>query len=131
VQALEAGVDVAIVTTKAERFARALLSAQDTRLAAVPIIGREPERAVPKAETLLRLARDRGLPAGGDGLWFVEDMLETLTLVRATAGLGKARLFLAGWGYNTLEQRATAGRHGGASLLSLRDFAGAFAEWPR
>jgi phosphoglycolate phosphatase-like HAD superfamily hydrolase len=131
VQALEAGVDVAIVTTKAERFARALLSAQDTRLAAVPIIGREPERAVPKAETLLRLARDRGLPAGGDGLWFVEDMLETLTLVRATAGLGKARLFLAGWGYNTLEQRATAGRHGDASLLSLRDFAGAFAEWPR
>jgi phosphoglycolate phosphatase-like HAD superfamily hydrolase len=84
VQALDAGVRVVIVTTKAERFARALLAAQHPRLVAVPIIGREPDRAVPKPQSLRRLASEQGLPADGAGLWFVEDMLETLELVGAT-----------------------------------------------
>jgi phosphoglycolate phosphatase-like HAD superfamily hydrolase len=131
VQALDDGVQVAIVTTKAARFARALLAAQDPRLGAVPIIGREPDRTVPKPESLLRLGRDRGLPAEGAGLWFVEDMLETLELVRATPGLGGARLFLAGWGYNTLEQRAVAGSEGHVVLLSLQDIAAPFRDWVR
>jgi hypothetical protein len=86
---------------------------------------------VPKPESLLRLARDHAVAAGGAGLWFVEDMLETLELVRATTGLTAARLFLAGWGYNTLEQRATVGGNGHVSLLSLRDFAAPFRDWPR
>jgi phosphoglycolate phosphatase-like HAD superfamily hydrolase len=130
-RALDEGVPVAIVTTKAERFARALLAAQDPRLAALPVIGREPDRTIPKAETLQRLARDHGLAGGGDGLWFVEDMLETLDRVRAAPELGRARLFLAGWGYNTLEQRAVAGSRGQVRLVSLRDFSGAFGDWPR
>lgn len=131
VQALDDGVRVTIVTTKAERFARALLAAQDSRLGAVAIIGREPGRTVPKPETLVRLGRAHGLPAGGAGLWFVEDMLETLELVRATPGLEATRLFLAGWGYNTLEQRAVAGSNGHVILLSLRDVAAPFRDWPR
>ena len=131
VQALDAGVHVAIVTTKAERFARALMTSQDPRLAAVPIIGREPDRTVPKPESLLRLGREHGAPADGGGLWFVEDMLETLELVRATPGLARTRLFLAGWGYNTLEQRAIAGSSGHVGLLSLRDFAAPFRDWRR
>jgi phosphoglycolate phosphatase-like HAD superfamily hydrolase len=131
VQALDAGVQITIVTTKAARFARALLAAQHPRLAAVPIIGREPDRTVPKPDSLLRLLRDHGLPADGAGLWFVEDMLETLERVRATPGLGAARLFLAGWGYNTLEQRATLSASRDISLLSLADFAGPFRAWPR
>lgn len=131
VQALDAGVHVAIVTTKAERFARALLAAQDPRLASVPIIGREPDRTVPKPESLLRLGRDHGLPADASGLWFVEDMLETLELVRATPGLDGARLFLAGWGYNTLEHRAIAGSDGRIVLLSLRDIVAPFPDWRR
>jgi phosphoglycolate phosphatase-like HAD superfamily hydrolase len=130
VQALDAGVHVAIVTTKAERFARALLASQHPRLAAVPIIGREPDRTVPKPETLLRLGREHAA-ADGAGLWFVEDMLETLDLVRATAGLTGTRLFLAGWGYNTLEQRAIVGSGGHVGLLSLQDFGAPFRAWPR
>src|SRR5688572_30457105 len=126
VRALDEGVQLAIVTTKAERFARALLTAQHPRLAAVSIIGREPERTVPKPESLLRLGREHGLAADGAGLWFVEDMLETLELVRATPGLTGARLFLAGWGYNTLEHRALLGGQRHVGLLSLRDFAAAF-----
>ena len=125
-QALDEGVQVAIVTTKAERFARALLRSQHPRLAAVPIIGREPDRTVPKPESLLRLGREHGLPPTGAGLWFVEDMLETLELVRATSGLSEARLFLAGWGYNTLEHRASAGGSSHVGLLSLHDFAAPF-----
>jgi hypothetical protein len=131
VRALDDGIYVAIVTTKAERFARALLTAQDPRLGTVPIIGREPDRAVPKPESLLRLAREHDLPAGGGGLWFVEDMLETLELVHRTAGLGSTRLFLAGWGYNTLEQRAVAGADDHVTLLSLPDFAAPFDAWLR
>jgi hypothetical protein len=78
----------------------------------------------------LRLAADRGVPAGGQGLWFVEDLLETLEAVLRTPGLDAARLFLAGWGYNTLEHRAsvTGNRH--LALLSLRDFAAPFDAWP-
>jgi phosphoglycolate phosphatase-like HAD superfamily hydrolase len=131
VQALDAGVHVVIVTTKAARFARALLVAQHARLAAVPIIGREPDRAVPKPQSLRRLASERGLPGDGAGLWFVEDMLETLELVCATPGLTGTRLFLAGWGYNTLEQRAITGRTGHIRLLSLPTFAASFRDWPR
>lgn len=130
-QALDAGVTVAVVTTKAERFARALLSAQHEHLGALPMIGREPDRTVPKAESLARLASDHRLPRGAGGLWFVEDLLETLESVRAAPGLDAARLFLADWGYNSLEQRATAGSHGHVALLSLADFGGPFAGWPR
>ena len=130
-RAVDEGARLVIVTTKAERFARALLTAHEPRLAAVPIIGREPERAVPKPESLLRLAREHGLPAGAEGLWFVEDMLETLEIVHATRRLAGARLFLAGWGYNTLEQRAIVGGRRHIGLLSLRDIAAPFGDWPR
>jgi phosphoglycolate phosphatase-like HAD superfamily hydrolase len=128
---VDAGVGVAVVTTKAARFARALLATLHPRLATLPVIGREPDRAMPKPESLLRLAAEWRLPAGGRGLWFVEDLLETLEAVRRTPGLDAARLFLAGWGYNTLEQRAVATGQRHLALLSLRDFAAPFAAWPR
>jgi phosphoglycolate phosphatase-like HAD superfamily hydrolase len=128
--ALETGTPVAIVTTKAERFARALLAAQDGRLVALPVVGREPGRTVPKPETLARLAAEHGLGAGAAGLWFVEDLLETLEAVHATPGLGAARLFLVAWGYNTLEQRASVGWSGHVRLLSPGTWAAPFAAWP-
>lgn len=131
VQARDDGIPVVVVTTKAERFARALLAAEDPRLATLAIIGREPDRTVPKPQSLLRLAREHDLSSDARGLWFVEDMLETLEVVRVTPGLGAARLFLAGWGYNTLEHRAIVGRGGPVCLLSLRDVAAPFAHWPR
>ena len=129
-RALSDGVDVVVVTTKAERFARALLRSQDARLGALPIVGRDPDRTVPKSETLARRAPERALE-GGRGVWFIEDLLETLELVHGTPALDGVRLFLAAWGYNTLEQRAAAGVRGAVAVLSLSDFARPFPAWPR
>jgi len=131
VQILTDGTPIAIVTTKAERFARALLAAQDARLADVPIVGREPGRAIPKPESLTRLAAAHRLQLGAQGLWFVEDLLETLDAVRAAPALAAARLFLADWGYNTLEQRASVGWRAHVRLLSPAVWAAPFAAWPR
>jgi phosphoglycolate phosphatase-like HAD superfamily hydrolase len=126
--ALDDGVRVVIVTTKAERFARALLAARSARLGALPIVGREPSRAVPKLETLTRLAHEHGL-GDGDGLWFVEDLLETLDGVHRAPGLANARLFLAAWGYNTVEDRAGVDLTPHITLLSRTRFTASFSEW--
>ena len=108
-----------------------MLGAQDARLAALPIVGREPGRAIPKPESLTRLAAAHGLQPGAQGLWFVEDLLETLEAVHATAALRAARLFLADWGYNTLEQRASVGWSRHVRLLSLGVWAAPFSAWLR
>jgi phosphoglycolate phosphatase-like HAD superfamily hydrolase len=131
VDIVAAGTLVAIVTTKAERFARALLAAQDTRLTELSVVGREPGHTIPKPESLARLAAAHGLQGGAEGLWFVEDMLGTLEAVQATPALGAARLFLADWGYNTLEQRASVGWSRHVRLLSLGAWATPFSAWPR
>ena len=130
VQTLVEGTPIAVVTTKAERFARALLAAQDARLRDLPIVGREPGRTIPKPESLARLAAAHGLQPGAEGLWFVEDLLETLDAVHATLALAAARLFLADWGYNTLEQRASVGWRRHVRLLSLGAWTTPVAAWP-
>ena len=130
VQTVAEGRPVALVTTKAERFARTLLTAQDSRLEQLPIVGREPGRAIPKPESLVRLAAAHGLQAGAEGLWFVEDLLQTLDSVHATPALAAARLFLADWGYNTLEQRASVGWRPHVRLLSLGAWNAPFSSWP-
>jgi phosphoglycolate phosphatase-like HAD superfamily hydrolase len=131
IEIIEDGTPVAVVTTKAERFARALLAAQDSRLGQLPVVGREPGRAIPKPESLTRLAAAHGLQPGAQGLWFVEDLLETLEAVHAAPALAAARLFLADWGYNTLEQRASVGWNRHVRLLSSGAWAAPFAAWPR
>lgn len=127
--ALDDGVRVVIVTTKAERFARALLAAHGARLGALTVVGREPSRAIPKLETLALLAEEHGLRDGAR-LWFVEDLLETLESVRRIPRLAAVRLFLADWGYNTIEDRARVERTPHIALLSLARFTAAFAAWP-
>jgi phosphoglycolate phosphatase-like HAD superfamily hydrolase len=117
-----------IVTTKTERFARALLAGADPRLAAMTVIGREPGQPVPKPAILRRLADGHGLGADGAGIWFVEDMLETLEATAARADMAGVRLFLADWGYNTPADRARVG--GRIALLSLQHFAGPLETWP-
>jgi hypothetical protein len=118
-----------IVTTKAERFVRALLAAQRPAFARLRIVGRDPARVVSKPETLHRLIGEHALPAGGDTLWFVEDLLETLESVHRDPRLGRVRLLLAGWGYNTLEDRAAAGWRAHTTLLTLSAFAADWAAW--
>lgn len=125
---LEGPTQVVIVTTKTERFARALLTGADPRLSGLTVIGREPGQPVPKPTILRRLADGRGLGADAAGVWFVEDMLETLETTAARADVAGTRLFLADWGYNTPADRARTG--GRIALLSLAQFATPFAAWP-
>jgi phosphoglycolate phosphatase-like HAD superfamily hydrolase len=128
---LEGPTEVVIVTTKTERFARALLTGADARLSALRVIGREPGRPVPKPDILRRLADARGLGPAATGLWFVEDMLETLEATAGRSDLAGVRLFLADWGYNTPADRdrvtATRGR---ITLLSLERFTASLDTWP-
>jgi phosphoglycolate phosphatase-like HAD superfamily hydrolase len=119
-----------VVTTKTERFARALLVGADPRLAAVTVIGREPGQPVPKPTILRRLADRDGLGADAAGVWFVEDMLETLEATAKQADLAGARLFLADWGYNTPADRARVAGGGRIALLSLERFATPLERWP-
>ena len=121
--------EVVIVTTKAERFVRLLLTSADPRLAPVTVIGREPGKPVPKPDILRRLADRAGLGADATGLWFVEDMLETLETTTERADLAGVRLFLADWGYNMPEERARLGAAGRIRLLPLDRFAAPLASW--
>ena len=124
------GPRVVIVTTKAERFVRALLAAQNPRLTTIEVIGREPGAPVPKPVTLRRLAdKYVGVGTDGTGLWFVEDMLETLEATATRAELAGAGLFLAEWGYNTAGDRASLNAAGRIRLLSLDRFAGPLEAW--
>lgn len=127
-RARDDGIEVVIVTTKASRFARSLLASQSPRLGEIRIIGREPGRATSKQDILRRCITQRAMPEDGRGLWFVEDMLETLEHVGAA--LTGARLFLAAWGYNTLQQRALVSLQRRVTLLSLGDFARDLRLWP-
>src|SRR5689334_11996243 len=106
---LEGPTQVVIVTTKTERFARAPLNGADPGLAAITVIGREPGQPVPKPTILRRLAGGKALSGEAAGVWFVEDMLETLEATAARPDLTGARLFLAAWGYNTPADRARTG----------------------
>src|SRR4030095_16102158 len=92
--------------------------------------GGAPGAPVPKPVTLRRLADKYGVGADGTGLWFVEDMLETLEATATRPELAGARLFLADWGYNTAEDRASVGAAGRIRRLSLDCFAGPLEAWP-
>jgi phosphoglycolate phosphatase-like HAD superfamily hydrolase len=120
--------DIVVVTTKTERFAHALLVGADRRLSGLAVIGREPGKPTPKPDILRRLAEGQGLGPGGAGIWFVEDLMETLEATASLADLAAARLFLADWGYNTAADRLRAG--GRIALLSLEVFTGPLEHWP-
>jgi len=127
---LDGPIHVVIVTTKAERFVRSLLTAERPRLAEITVIGREPGKPVPKPDILRRLADRDGLGPDAAGLWFVEDMLETLDTTAERTDLAGARLFLADWGYNTPHDRARLKSGGRISLLPLSRFATPPGTWP-
>jgi phosphoglycolate phosphatase-like HAD superfamily hydrolase len=121
---------VVIVTTKTERFARALLAGADARLSAIAVIGREPGQPVPKPVILRRLADGQGLGAVAAGVWFVEDMLETLEATARRPEVAGVRLFLCDWGYNTPADRAhVTAAAGRITLLSLERFAAPLETW--
>ncbi len=119
-----------IVTTKAERFVRALLAAQNPGLAAIEVIGREPGAPVPKPVMLRRLADNYGVgvdAARGCGL---SRTCWRRSRRRPPGPSSPAlRLFLADWGYNTPEDRASVSGAHRITLLSLERFAGPLDAW--
>ena len=107
-----------IVTTKEGRFVKQLLKKQGIELPANNIIGKECKR--PKYETL-RLLRDT-IPRSDISIWFIEDRLKTLELVKQEADLAEVQLFLADWGYNTELERTKAQQDSRIKLISLAEF---------
>jgi hypothetical protein len=75
------------------------------------------------------LREDQGVAFGG--IWFVEDRLKTLQSITQVADLEAVALFLATWGYNTPAERKEATADGRIILLTLDQFCGEFAAWPR
>src|SRR5262249_36184467 len=75
------------------------------------------------------LAAGHALPAGGAGVWFVEDRLATLLDVQSAAPhLADARLFLAEWGYVFPADGNRARAHA-ISPLTLVQAVGPFEGW--
>lgn len=107
-----------IVTTKQERFVTLLLEHAGVSMPTDRIFGLERRRAKP--EVLLELSADEG--RRGRTFHFIEDRVDTLHDVMATAGLEAVRLYLADWGYNTPAQRDGAARTGRIQVVSVAAF---------
>ncbi|MEB3227832.1 MAG: hypothetical protein VKJ27_05560 [Synechocystis sp.] len=114
-----------IVTTKEGRFVKQLLQGQGVNFPADHIIGKEIKQ--PKFATLRQLLEKHQIT--GDRLWFVEDLLKTLTSVAQQPELVQAQLFLADWGYNTPEIRASLQGQNRFRLLSPAQFTEDFEQW--
>jgi phosphoglycolate phosphatase-like HAD superfamily hydrolase len=109
--------EVFILTTKQERFVKALLQGQGVDFPDERLYGLEDGRC--KEEILLDLLAR--YPQ--NECLFVEDRLETLKRVAVCPALGSVQLYLATWGYNTASTRGEGARHRRIHLLELADFA--------
>jgi hypothetical protein len=115
-----------LVTTKEGEFARIILEDWGVRLADV----QGKETGSHKCENLRsQIEAYRAAHGRRPRLWFVEDRLETLEHVTTHPDLGDVDLFLAAWGYNTPETRASAGRTGRIRILELDRFAQGLHAW--
>ncbi len=94
-----------IVTTKQERFVEKILDANRIHLTSRRIFGLD--RNMSKQEVLLDLLALH--PSGA--IYFVEDRLPTLLNVLKNDQLQEIRLFFAGWGYNTKQDKHEAAQH--------------------
>ncbi|MGB7442315.1 MAG: HAD hydrolase-like protein [Coleofasciculaceae cyanobacterium] len=114
-----------IVTTKEGRFVKQLLQQQGIQLPEERIIGKECKR--PKYQTLQQILAEFQCVASQ--LWFVEDRLKTLQLVRQQPELQGMRLYLADWGYNTKAQHESVAKEPSINLLTLSQFSQDFSAW--
>jgi hypothetical protein len=116
-----------LVTTKEGEFARLILQAWSVSLADI----QGKEAGTHKCENLRSLIANQGAALGRrPRLWFVEDRLETLQHVTTHPDLADVGLFLAAWGYNTPQIRASLSPEGRIRLLQLDQFRGGLATWP-
>ncbi|AFW93966.1 MULTISPECIES: HAD family hydrolase [Nostocales] len=114
-----------IVTTKEGRFVKELLQQEGVNLPPENIFGKEVKR--PKYETLRELIKKANIQ--NVSLWFVEDRLKTLQLVKQQSDLDHVKLFLADWGYNTQPEREAGKNDPRIQLISLSHFAHDFSTW--
>lgn len=115
-----------LVTTKEGEFARQILDHWDVHLSAI----QGKEAGTHKCDNLRALISDyRQVTGQRPRLWFVEDRLETLQHVATHADLADVGLFLAAWGYNTAETRASVHGDGRLRLLDLDQFRRGLAAW--
>lgn len=122
-QAIAAGVELVIISTKEGRFIQQLLAKGGVALPSERILGKEVKR--PKYETLRQIKAAQP----GTCLWFVEDRVKALQAVQAQPDLGDVALFLADWGYNTASDRAIAKPESGIHLITLAQFGAPFEQW--
>ncbi|MGH8066670.1 MAG: HAD family hydrolase [Candidatus Entotheonellia bacterium] len=115
-----------LVTTKEGEFARLILDHWGVHLADI----QGKEAGTHKCENLRALIADYTAVHGWrPHLWFVEDRLETLQHVTTHADLADVGLFLAAWGYNTPETRASVQGDGRIRLLALDQFRCGLTTW--
>ena len=104
-----------VVTTKQERFVKQILKANSIELCDDRIFGLD--RNMGKVEVLTGLLKTHP----NETVYFVEDRLPTLLNVRKTDSLVNVRLIFALWGYNTIEDKASAEKQG-FTLQHLEEF---------
>ncbi len=124
-QLLESGIILYIITTKEGVFTRQLLEQQDIKLPPDAIIGKEQKR--PKYQTLRQIISQYNVQPRE--IYFVEDRLPALELVRQQPDLKEIGLFLADWGYNKEETRNSLKHNSGIKLLSLTQFSQNVDHW--
>ncbi len=120
---IASGIKIYIVTTKEGRFAHKLLQKEGIDLPREIIFGKEAKR--PKYEILRELKAN----ASAANIWFIEDRLNTLQLVKKQSDLDDVTLFLADWGYNTPSERLVAHNDARIHLLSLGQYSQDFSKW--
>lgn len=113
-----------IITTKEERFVRALLQQQNITMPDGTIYGKGCKR--PKYETLRQLL---STPTTPPIIWFIEDRLKALLAVEKQPDLTDIRLFLADWGYNTQTEKQFTENHPRIQLITLPQFTQEFSTW--
>lgn len=115
-----------LVTTKEGEFARYILDHWGVQLADI----QGKETGSHKCDNLRGLiAQYQEAKGRRPAVWFVEDRLETLNHVTTHADLDDVRLFLAAWGYNTADTRASLQDNGRIRLLELDQFRRGFTFW--
>jgi phosphoglycolate phosphatase-like HAD superfamily hydrolase len=114
---LAQGHEVAIVSTKEGRFIQQLLADAAVSLPVERILGKEVKRS--KRDTLkLLMAEFKHCQS----VHFIEDRLAALQSITADPTLERVNLYLAGWGYNTAQDRDMARQDDRIHLLETIDF---------
>ena len=115
-----------LVTTKEGEFARQILDHWRVPMAGI----QGKETGTHKCENLrVLMAQYEAAHGRRPTLWFVEDRLETLQHVTTHADLDDVGLFLAAWGYNTPDIRASVQGNGRIRPLALAQFQGGCTTW--